>query len=79
MALIQVSFNIFGPNVEVFHNCCIRLDVGIFSSNIDSTHIALTSKGDEQKSMKDWRSIILCNIIYKVVAKVLANMLKGVL
>jgi len=43
------------------------------------TNIALIPKVDSQVSMKDWRPIALCNVVYKIVAKVLANRLKLVL
>lgn len=42
------------------------------------TNIALIPKGDSHVSMKDWR-VAFCNVVYKIVAKVLANRLKGVL
>lgn len=42
------------------------------------TNIALIPKGDSHVSMKDWR-VALCNVVYKIIAKVLANRLKGVL
>ncbi|XP_058784657.1 uncharacterized protein LOC131659487 [Vicia villosa] len=43
------------------------------------TNITLIPKGTTQTSMKDWRSIALCNVLYKVIAKVLANRLKKIL
>jgi len=50
-----------------------------FPPSLNSTNIALIPKGNEQKSMKDWRPIALCNVLYKLVAKVLANRLKSIL
>ena len=64
---------------ELFHQCCEWLDTCSFPSTLNSTTIALIPKGESQTSMKDWRPIALCNVIYKVVAKVLANCLKLVL
>jgi hypothetical protein len=64
---------------EIYNAGCSWLDSGIFPPNLNSTNIALIPKGDNQVSMKDWRPIALCNVLYKVVAKVLANRLKEVL
>jgi len=41
--------------------------------------IALIPKGNIQTTMNDWRPITLCNVLYKVISKVLANILKIVL
>jgi len=43
------------------------------------TNIAHISKGATQNNMKDWRPIIVCNVLYKLVSKVLANQQKDVL
>lgn len=43
------------------------------------TNITLIPKGEVQTSIKDWRSIALCNVLYKVIAKFLANRLKRIL
>lgn len=64
---------------EIYTAGCSWLDSGTFPPDLNSTNIALIPKGDNQVSMKDWRPIALCNVLYKVVAKVLANRLKEVL
>ena len=43
------------------------------------TNIALIPKGNSQTSMRDWHLIALCNVVYKLISKVLANRLKVVL
>jgi len=43
------------------------------------TNIALIPKGSSQTSRKDWRPIALCNVLYKLILKVLANRLKVIL
>ncbi|WJX67479.1 hypothetical protein P8452_51944 [Trifolium repens] len=64
---------------DIFHECCSWLNTGQLPATLNMTNIALIPKGEEQKSMKDWRLIALCNVLCKLVSKVLANRLKVVL
>jgi hypothetical protein len=64
---------------EIFKECCIWLDTGSFPPDLNMTNIALIPKGNSQASMKDWRPIALCNVLYKLISKVLANKLKIIL
>ena len=64
---------------DIFQECCGWLDTGQFPPDLNITNIALIPKGSSQVSMKDWRPIALCNVLYKIISKVLANRLKNVL
>ena len=47
---------------------------------INSTILALIQKKiKKEKEMKDYRLISCCNVIYKVISKILANTLKGIM
>jgi hypothetical protein len=64
---------------EVFSSVKDWLGRGYFPSSLNETNICLIPKCDNPGSMKDFRPISLCNVLYKVVSKLLANRLKGVL
>ena len=46
---------------------------------INSTHIVLILKNNNPMSVLDYRPISLCNVMFEIISKVLANMLKEVL
>ena len=54
-------------------------DKGFLPKGINSTILTLIPKKDEAISMKDYRPISRCNVIYKVISKILANSLKRLL
>jgi hypothetical protein len=64
---------------DIFKDCCFWLDSGQFPATLSTTNIALILKGNKQTTMKDWPPVALCNVLYKIIAKVLANRLKQVL
>lgn len=46
---------------------------------VNSTILALVPKKKDSLEMKDYRPIACCNVLYKVVSKILANRLKVIL
>lgn len=54
-------------------------NTGMLDSSINITHIALIPKVANPYIVSEFRPISLCNVIYKVLSKVLANRLKTIL
>ena len=52
---------------------------GHIPANLNSTFIALIPKISDPQSFSDFRPISLCNLIYKVTSKIIANRIKGCL
>ena len=64
---------------DVLSNYSAWLDLGSFPQGVNASNIVLVPKCDSPESMKDLRPIALCNVVYKILAKVLANRLKHIL
>lgn len=72
-AFFQNFWNLIGK--EVFKCCQQWLVEGTFSADVNDTTLVLIPKKDNVDDPKDLRPITLCNVLYKIVAKVLANRL----
>lgn len=59
--------------------CCHWLDTGSLPPSLTETNIVLIPKCDEPIFMRDLPPISLCNVVYKVLSKVLANSLKAIM
>lgn len=61
------------------HNCIEWLNADSFPEGLNDSVLVLILKVDSLISLKDHRPIFMCNILYKIIAKALANRLKSVL
>ena len=55
------------------------LNFGISLPNFNDTHITLVPKIKEPKKITNYRHISLCNVVYKIASKAIANRLKRIL
>ena len=64
---------------EVIKACKQWLNLGYLPSALGETNTVLIPKCEHPTTMKDLRPISLCNVVYKILAKALANRLQRVL
>jgi hypothetical protein len=76
-AFFQQNWHIVQP--EVCAAVLQFLNSGTLKASINKTFIALIPKKPSPENVMDFRPIGLCNVIYKLISKVLANRLKTVL
>ena len=76
-AFFQHFWRLLGE--EVFKCCYQWLDEGIFPAEVNDTTLVLIPKKDNVDDPKDLRPIALCNVLYKILSKVLANRLQKIL
>ena len=73
----QKYWDAVGP--QVVQNVIHTLRTGIMPNGVNDTYICLIPKVKCSQKITKYRPISLCNMIYKLVSKVLANKLKRVL
>ncbi|KAA3453178.1 reverse transcriptase [Gossypium australe] len=73
----QKLWHIFGNEVSSF--CLQQLNRDMKVSRLNTTHIVLIPKKVHPTNLTHFRPISLCNVIYKIMAKAIANRFRGVL
>ena len=77
LGFYQRFLPLIGDQIFSANSQCLSTDA--FPLGLNNTLIVLIPKCENPSSMKELRPISLCNVLYKLVAKVLANRMKDVL
>jgi len=64
---------------DIFQMVKRAFETGSFDPTLSDTLISLIPKSDPPKTYKDFRPISLCNIVYKIITKVLVLRLRQIL
>ena len=73
----QKYWDVVGANVI---DCVLEiLNTGVMPCGVNETYICLIPKTKAPRKISEYRPISLCNVIYKIVSKILANRLKRIL
>jgi hypothetical protein len=73
----QKHWDIVGP--EICKATLYSLNNATLDSHLNSTYIALIPKLNNPTCVTEFRPISLCNVLYKIISKILANRLKVIL
>ncbi|CAN0866808.1 Transposon TX1 uncharacterized 149 kDa protein [Linum grandiflorum] len=73
----QDFWNLLGD--AVFGAACKWLDEGVLPQALQETNVILLPKVEDPRGMNDLRPISLCSVLYRLVAKVLANRMRKVM
>ena len=76
-AFYQFFWPVMGK--EIFNACSSWLDKKELPVNLNETLLTLIAKCENPITMRDLRPIVLCNVLYEIIAKLLANRLKTIL
>lgn len=77
LVFFQENWEIIGD--EVCQVVFQTFTTGVFNEELNFTYIALIPKILHPTCVSEFRPINLCNVLYKIISKVLANRLKTVL
>ena len=70
-------WDVVGPSVV--NSVLQTLRIGVMPNGLNETFICLIPKVNCLQKITEFRPISLCNVVYKIVSKVLANRLKKIL
>lgn len=60
--------------------CCLKvLNKGYMMEDLNKTYVVLILNINSPKKVTDFRPVSLCNVVYKIIMKTLANRRKNIL